>query len=321
MSTPVPAVFDGLPETTIVRADRPLQGFWAGAPYVTRHRNEWLMSYRLRAPVPHRGWRSIIARSTDGEHFETIWSVDAKDVGTSGPDGTVSLERSCLLFHGGRWHLWTSWLDHTGRVWEIRHMEADEADGFDVRNATVALVRPPATAVGGIKDPLVFEHQGELLMFFVGWETGAGPGHTYLARSLDGGQVFEPVGDDPVLRAHGWAAAELRVSSLTPLPGFAFLVGVDYAQTRGENMVEHTALATALDPHRLPALGDDEPDRAWSDHPLSRRYASIVRVGEDLWVYHERENLDGSHDLVLVKVRESTLAAGLTRPARRRQRP
>jgi hypothetical protein len=317
MSRSVPAVLDGLPETTIVRADRPHQGVWAGAPHVTRHGEQFLMSHRLRAPVPQRGWRTVIGRSADGEHFDTILRLDAKDVLTSGPDGTVSLERSHVGFFAGQWHLWTSWLDHTGRVWEIRHMTADEPGGFDIGDATIALARPPATAVGGVKDPVVFEHRGKLLMFFVGWETGAGPGHTYLARSRDGGRTFEPLSDEPALRAHGWAAAEVRVSALTPLSRGQLLLWVDYAETRGENMVEHTALAVATGPLDLPNLGDGEPLRAWSD-PLSRRYASAVAVGEDLYVYHEKETPTGSHDLVLVKVRRSDLVAAL--PGARRKR-
>ena len=78
------------PDHGVVAAEPPGTGpgYWAGAPCAVAGDGEIFLAYRLRRPIAQgRGYAVAVARSADGERFETVATIgkDAMD--------TESLER------------------------------------------------------------------------------------------------------------------------------------------------------------------------------------------------------------------------------------
>ena len=83
-------------------------GYWAGAPGVFYAADEraWYLTYRIRRPrgvEPDRGGEARIARSTDLNRWEDVWSV------TKDKFASASIER-CALRKGadGVWRYFVS---------------------------------------------------------------------------------------------------------------------------------------------------------------------------------------------------------------------
>ena len=73
----------------------PGPGMWAGAPSALRTDGEIYLAYRLRRPIGQgRGYAVVVARSADGEHFETVATVTKEQFSAE------SLERPALIRNG-----------------------------------------------------------------------------------------------------------------------------------------------------------------------------------------------------------------------------
>src|SRR5215471_16041592 len=86
-------------------------GYWAGAPgvFYCAEEKAWYLTYRIRRPrgvAPDRGGEARIARSTDLQKWDDVWSVN-KDQFSS-----ASIER-CALYKqpGGPWRYFASYVD------------------------------------------------------------------------------------------------------------------------------------------------------------------------------------------------------------------
>ena len=67
-------------------------GNWAGAPSAVLVDGVYYLAYRVRAPLGEgRGLATVVARSADGVHFETITEL------TKDRFGAESLERPALV--------------------------------------------------------------------------------------------------------------------------------------------------------------------------------------------------------------------------------
>src|SRR5487761_235504 len=79
-------------------------GYWAGAPCAVAADGEIFLAYRLRRPIGQgRGYAVVVARSADGERFETVLTVGKDELGAE------SLERPALVrTPAGRWRLYLS---------------------------------------------------------------------------------------------------------------------------------------------------------------------------------------------------------------------
>ena len=89
----------------IVPAPGEGRGFWAGGPSaVVADDGVYWLAYRLRRPLGEgRGYANVVARSQDGEHFETV-AVLTRDV-----FDCESLERPVLTaLPDGSWRLYVS---------------------------------------------------------------------------------------------------------------------------------------------------------------------------------------------------------------------
>ena len=76
-------------------------GYWAGGPSAVWVDGTIWLAYRLRRPVDAgRGYANVVARSEDGEHFETVAVVTSEEL------SCASLERPALVpMSDGTWRL------------------------------------------------------------------------------------------------------------------------------------------------------------------------------------------------------------------------
>ena len=67
-------------------------GHWAGGPRAALSEEGAIyLGYRFRRPNrERRGFANVIARSEDGESFETLVTLDRKESGREFPDGLVA---------------------------------------------------------------------------------------------------------------------------------------------------------------------------------------------------------------------------------------
>src|SRR3954451_178987 len=99
-------------------------GYWAGAPSaVVDDDGSIVLAYRLRS-AGDRGLCNVIARSEDGETFETIARVDKHIFPAE------SLERPALVRANGRWRLYACCATPDSKHWRIDMLEADDPAGL-----------------------------------------------------------------------------------------------------------------------------------------------------------------------------------------------
>ncbi len=56
------------------------EGYWAGAPSAVACDGEIYLAYRLRRPDQGRGHAVAVARSSDGESFQTLLTIGKDEV-------------------------------------------------------------------------------------------------------------------------------------------------------------------------------------------------------------------------------------------------
>ena len=126
---------------------------WAGAPSAVRCGAEIYLAYRLRRPIGQgRGYAVVLARSADGEHFETIATVTKEQFRAE------SLERPALVVTAdGTWRLYVSCATPGTKHWRVEVIEAADPGAFDSRHSQVVLPGDTKTAV---KDTVIVHHDG-----------------------------------------------------------------------------------------------------------------------------------------------------------------
>ena len=80
------------PDSGVVAAEPPGSGpgYWSGAPCAAAGDGEIFLAYRLRRPIGQgRGYAVAVARSSDGERFETL----LQDVDGVNPIDTTSVRQ------------------------------------------------------------------------------------------------------------------------------------------------------------------------------------------------------------------------------------
>ena len=143
------------PDHGVVAAEPPGTGpgYWAGAPCAVAGDGEIFLAYRLRRPIAQgRGYAVAVARSADGERFDTVATIGKEDMATE------SLERPALVrTPEGRWRLYLSCATTGTKHWRVEMTEAAHPAEFDVRNRQTVL---PGDAKTGVKDPVIVYHRG-----------------------------------------------------------------------------------------------------------------------------------------------------------------
>jgi hypothetical protein len=270
----------------------PRPGAWAGGPSAQLVDGTWWLAYRLRRPVGEgRGFANVIARSTDGEHFEPVVEL-GKDA-----FGAESLERPALVHTpAGRWRLYVSCATSGTKHWRVDLLEADTVE--ELATATPRTVLPGSDEVA-VKDP-VLRHDGTQ------WHLWAS------VHPLD-----DPDATDRMTTEHATSPDGIdwtwRGTALAGTPGSWDARGVRFATvvldrdrswalydgraTAEENWEERTGLA------RQNGDGVFSPAECGpllqSPHvPSGLRYADVVALpdGSARWFY-EATRADGAHEL------------------------
>lgn len=275
MSFPLPGT-----APAIVVAEAPAAGpqKWAGAPSLIRHEDgSFTLAYRVR----DNGDGVVIARSDDGERFETIARFSSRDLGVG------MTERPALIpMENGGWRMYVSCGDSIGHHWWIGLLEADSLERLGRSE-----LRPifPGDAVTWVKDPIIHRH-GDEWRAWICCHLADIPGEedrmtTAYATSRNGldwewrGTVLEG-------RPGRWDARGARMTAVLPDGRAAY----DGRASAAENWFERTGLAT-----RTPG---GATFTATGDEPVAvPRYLEIVPVPGGYRIFYEALLPDESHEL------------------------
>lgn len=291
-----PAVEDLLPDlersAVAIAPAEPGPGHWAGAPSAVAHDGFVYLAYRLRRPIGQgRGHAVAVARSRDGEDFETLLTIGRREMDTE------SLERPTLVrTPEGRWRLYLSCATHGSKHWRVELLEAADPAGFDPARRRVVL---PGDAETGVKDPVIVR-RGGVWHLWASCHPLAAPEEadrmvSDYATSADG-VAWSWRGTALRGRPGAWDARGARVTSVRFVDGGVVAL-YDGRATAAENYEERTGVAFGADPARLTPAGAGPA--AFSPHAGGGlRYVEVVDLpwgGRRLYYEYTRE--DGAHEL------------------------
>jgi hypothetical protein len=298
-------------------------GYWVGAPGVFYAADEpaWYLTYRIRRPrgvTPDRGGEARIARSTDLQNWEDVWSV------TKDKFDSASIERSAIhKGTDGQWHYFTSYVDPADGRWCVSRLKSNNVRKFDPAQAK-PLFKAASLELEGIKDPWILAHDRAFYMFLSValrtsttsqqshstldiYNTGECLSATGLAISRDlenwqwQGVVFKP-------RASGWDCYCRRINSVVPYRQ-KFIAFYDGSASHAENYEEKTGLAISSDLRRWECLTPSGPILTSPHGTGSLRYidaqpTNVPRsvIPGALTAFYEFTRPDSAHDLRFASV-------------------
>ena len=267
-------------------------GYWAGAPSVTMADGVTYLAYRHRRPVGEgRGFATVVARSEDGERFDTLVELDREGFDAE------SVERPAVVaVPGGGWRLYVSCATPGTLHWRIDLVEADHPGEFAASGRRTVLAGDEFTA---LKDPVVVWRGGIWHMWAcvhrIEVAAEADRMFSTYATSVDGvSWTFHGVA--LAGRPGTWDSRGARITSVLFDEGGAFAY-YDGRADASQNWEEHTGLATGVGPQRFEAQGKDPA--AISPHSGGGlRYVSAVGLPDGGFrLYYEATREDGAHDL------------------------
>jgi hypothetical protein len=251
---------------------------WAGSPGAALGDDGAIfLAYRLRYS---EGASTVVARSEDGERFETLSTL------TNEQFGAMSMERPALVRTEGGWRLYVCCATPNSKHWWIDSLDADDPSDFDSAERRTPFPGDEHTAV---KDPIVRRTNG-------GWEAWI------CCHPLD-----EPDEEDRMSSAyatsedglawtwHGtvlsgrpekWDSRGARLTAVLPDGRAAY----DGRATKEENWFERTGLAQRAADGRYEPIGDEPAYDA--------RYLEVLPLpGGGYRIYYEARLPDESHEL------------------------
>jgi hypothetical protein len=260
-------------------------GYWNGASSAALDDDgTFVLAYRLREGVSPEGRAAtIVARSEDGERFDTVAVLEKTRF------GAMSMERPAIVrTEEGRWRLYTCSATPGSKHWWIDVLEADDPSGFADADARTVF---PGDDITAVKDPVVQRLDS-------GWQAWIcchpldQPDEedrmtTAYATSEDGlewtwrGTVLAP-------RPGRWDARGARLSAILPDGRAAY----DARATKDENWFERTGLARRK--------GSGPQLEQEGDAPVSvARYLDVVPLPDGGYrIYYEWPLPDNSHELL-----------------------
>jgi hypothetical protein len=276
----------------VLEPDDPRPGSWAGGPSALLVDGVWWLAYRLRRPVGEgRGFANVVARSTDGVHFEPLVAV-GKDA-----FGAESLERPALVHTPeGRWRLYVSCATPGTKHWRVDLLDAATVEELATAEPRTVL---PGSAEVAVKDP-VLRHDGEQWHLWASVHPLDDPAATDRmttehATSSDG-VAWTWQGTALAGTPGSWDARGVRFATVV-LDGDRSWALYDGRATAAENWEERTGLAVRNADGTFSAAPDGP--LLQSPHPPSGlRYTDVVPLpgGGARWFY-EATRPDGAHEL------------------------
>jgi hypothetical protein len=267
-------------------------GHWAGGPSAALgHDGAVYLGFRFRRPFGEgRGFANVMARSEDGENFETLTMLERKDFDCD------SLERPALVaLPGGGWRVYVSCATPGSYHWRVDVLEASEPGRFDARTARTIL---PGDEMTAVKDPVVLWHGGMWHMWLcchpLDDPEQTDRMWTQYGTSSDG--LEWDLHETALGPGRGrWDGRGARVTCVMADEGRwrAYYDGRDSAEANAE---EVTGVAVGSEPGRLVAEPGPVAVSPWGSGSL--RYLSAVRAPDGgLRMYYEASRRDGAHDL------------------------
>lgn len=278
--------------TVVVGAPGNGPGYWAGGPSAIAAGSAIYLAYRLRRPVGDgRGYANVIARSEDGERFETILELRKDDFGTE------SLERPALIARpDGGWRVYLSSNTPGTLHWRVDAIDANDPARFDARRRVAVFAGDEATAY---KDPVV-RWDGTQWHLWVCRHDVAVPEeadrmYSEYGTSADGLE-WTIQGVALAGRLGHWDQRGARITSVL-LDGPRTVAYYDGRATAAQNWHEQMGLAIGDRPDRLEAVGD-APAGASPHDGGGLRYVDAIRLADGGYrLYYEAARPDGAHDL------------------------
>jgi hypothetical protein len=286
---PVPS-----PDTARVVVDAPGEGpgYWAGAPSVARAEDGtvWL-AYRLRRPIGvGRGYANVVARSTDGERFETVLVLDRQDFECD------SLERPALVaLPDGTWRLYVSCATPGTKHWRVDALDADDPSKFTPASSRTVL---PGDDEVAVKDPVVKVIDGAWHMWLcchpLDLPDDTDRMSTHYGTSADG-LAWTMHGPALAGTPGRWDQRGARVADVVH-DGSEWLAYYDGRRDKASNAEELTGIASGRAPGHLVAR--PEHYGVGPDGEGSLRYVSALALADGgTQLYYETSRRDGAHDL------------------------
>jgi hypothetical protein len=284
-------------DSSVVAIEAPGEGpgFWVGASSAIEVGGVIYLAYRTRQPIElGRGQGVIIAKSRDGEHFETICTISKESMDAE------SLERPTLVrTPEGKWHLYLSCATTGTKHWRVELLIADDPASFTPANRQVVL---PGDEKWAVKDTIITILDGVWHL----WATL----HPLERKDHEDRMVskYASSRDDGIT----WQWQDGMC--LTPCPATWFergarLTAVHFAEecivalfdgraTAEENYDERTGIAVGLSPDAFIAVGSSEQPVVQSPDGKALRYVDIVPLANGGYrLYYELARADGSHEL------------------------
>ncbi len=254
-----------------IRAPGPGPQQWAGAPSAAVDIDgSILLAYRVRSGKDF----NAIARSPDGEHFETIAELPS----------TTMVERPALVHANGKWRIYISSATPNSKHWWIGVAEADTPEQLANAEVRPVFEGDENTAV---KDPVI-RFDGKRWHAWICCHLLDVPGaedrmNTAYATSEDGlswhwhGAVLSG-------RPGEWDARGARLTTFLPNG----LAAYDGRATAIENWFERTGFAAR----------HDQEWRPTNDSPRDFRYLEVLELPDGTHrAYYEARLPDESHEL------------------------
>lgn len=268
-------------------------GYWAGGPSaVLAEDGTYWLGYRLRRPLgAGRGYANVIARSHDGETFETVAVLER------GEFDCDSLERPALIASpDGTWRIYVSCATPGSDHWRVDVIDAPSPSEFEAGSARTVLAGDPASVA--VKDPVVKFINGRWHLWLcchpLDRPDATDRMSTSYGTSLDG--LEWELHGTALSGADGrWDQRGARAADVLHRGG-RWLAYYDGRASKADNAEERTGIAIGRRPDQL--IPEEKVFGAGPDGSWSLRYASLVELSDGgQRLYYETRRLDGAHDL------------------------